>query len=336
MTTTTATGRPTGLTDRDVRDRRGRANDGGRLNAWGRGAVLTAAAGAAGLTWALVEAHAFVLRRVTVPVLPPGADELRVLHISDLHLTPGQDDKVAWVRELISTDPHLVVNTGDNLAHPASLPIVLRALGPLLDRPGVFTLGSNDYFGPAPRNPARYLLRDARRFDSHTGPPDLPGRELRAALVARGWNDLANARAVLELAGQRVSLVGTADAHMDLDEVPVATRKDRPSSAVVHLGVTHAPYLRVLQALKDDRCDLVLAGHTHGGQLCLPGVGALTTNCDLDNRRAKGLHGWPGARPDQDPSSMWLHVSAGLGTNPYTPVRFFCRPEATLLTLVAR
>ena len=61
------------------------------------------------------------------------------------------------------------------------------------------------------------------------------------------------------------------------------------------------------------------------------------TNCDLDTRRAKGLHGWPGPRPDQPggAGSTWMHVSAGLGTSPYAPVRFACRPEATLLTLVA-
>lgn len=277
-----------------------------------------------------------MLRRVTVPVLPAGADPMRVLHISDLHLTPGQQDKVAWVHSLAETEPHLVVNTGDNLAHPASLPVLLRALSPLLDTPGVFTLGSNDYFAPQLRNPARYLLPDSRTPGSHEAAPDLPGRELRAALIERGWADLANARAVLDVDGRRVSVVGAADAHMDLDEVPPARAADRPDDAVAHLGVTHAPYQRVLEAFRADGVDLTLAGHTHGGQLCLPVWGALTTNCDLDTRRAKGLHGWPGARPDEDPGSMWLHVSAGLGTNPYTPVRFFCRPEATLLTLVPR
>ncbi|MGH3425921.1 MAG: metallophosphoesterase, partial [Nocardioidaceae bacterium] len=74
---------------------------------------------------------------------------------------------------------------------------------------------------------------------------------------------------------------------------------------------------------------LVFAGHTHGGQLCVPGFGALVTNCDVGRARAKGLHRH---RVDgHDPT--WLHVSAGLGTSPYAPVRFACRPEATLATL---
>ena len=77
-----------------------------------------------------------------------------------------------------------------------------------------------------------------------------------------------------------------------------------------------------------DGYDLVLAGHTHGGQLRVPFYGALVTNCGIDRPRARWLHRWtPGT---------WLHISAGLGCSPYAPVRFACPPEATLLTLVAR
>ncbi|GAA2919343.1 hypothetical protein GCM10020221_14520 [Streptomyces thioluteus] len=97
------------------------------------------------------------------------------------------------------------------------------------------------------------------------------------------------------------------------------------------MAVVHAPYLRVLDAFTADRYPLVLAGHTHGGQLCIPFYGALVTNCDIDTGRVKGLstHRAGGHR-------SYLHVSAGCGTNRYTPVRFACPPEATLLTLVAR
>ena len=85
-----------------------------------------------------------------------------------------------------------------------------------------------------------------------------------------------------------------------------------------------------------DGYDAILAGHTHGGQVCLPGGRALTTNCDLDPARARGLHRHPAGSADGDPGSSWLHVSAGLGTNPYVRLRVACRPEATLLTLQPR
>lgn len=303
-----------------------------------------AVAGAAALAWAsLVEVRWYALREVTVPVLPPGQAPLRILHVSDLHLTPGQRHKVDWVRDLATLDPHLVVDTGDNWAHLDAMPALLHALEPLLAVPGAFVLGSNDYYGPELKNPARYLLPDARRTPARP-PVELPWRELVSRLTSAGWVDLSNRRDALEVDGRRLSLVGTDDAHLDRDAMPAAggpddarTSDGRSPAVDLHVGVTHAPYRRVLDAMHADGVDLTIAGHTHGGQLAVPGWGALTTNCDLDLRRAKGLHGWPGARPDRadGAGSSWLHVSAGLGTSPYAPVRFACRPEATLLTLVS-
>lgn len=293
----------------------------------------------AGIAWSVRETRQFTLREVSVPVLPPGAKEVRVLHISDLHLTPRQTDKVAWVRSLADLDPHLVVDTGDNMAHMDALPTVLHALEPLLALPGVFAMGSNDYYAPVPKNPARYLLSDPHPLESET-PPELAWREMALAMTRAGWQDMTNRRAVLELPQVYLEFVGVDDAHMDCDEFPPPEHFPGPTTAMPRLrfGVTHAPYTRVLNRMVDDGCDLIMSGHTHGGQLCVPGYGALVTNCDLDRGRAKGLHGWPGPRPDEfgGQDSAWLHISAGLGTSPYAPVRFACRPEATLLTLTPR
>jgi predicted MPP superfamily phosphohydrolase len=82
-----------------------------------------------------------------------------------------------------------------------------------------------------------------------------------------------------------------------------------------------------------DGADMIIAGHTHGGQLRVPGYGALVTNCDLPRRMARGLHRYPSADAQAGPST-WLEVSAGLGQSPYAPIRFACRPEAILLTLL--
>ncbi|WP_372594808.1 metallophosphoesterase [Actinotalea sp.] len=295
---------------------------------------LGVAGAAAGLGWALAEAHAYTLRRVTVPVLAPGERALRILHLSDLHLTPSQDRKIEWVRGLADLEPDLVVDTGDNLAHLDALPALMYALAPFLGLPGAFVMGSNDYFAPQPKNPARYLLPDPRLPEGQVGSA-LPAAELASALRQEGWRDLTNRRDGLVVDGRLVSLVGVDDPHLDRDRFPAPGERH---DVDLHLGVAHAPYRRVLDAMHEDGAQLVLAGHTHGGQLCVPGLGALVTNCDLDRRRAKGLHGWPGSRPDgpDGEGSTWLHVSAGLGTSPYAPVRFACRPEATLLTLVAR
>ena len=286
-----------------------------------RAAGAVVLAGAATLAWSLVEAHAFTLRRVTVPALPRGAEPLRILHLSDLHLTPAQRDKVAWVRALGEEQVDLVVTTGDNLAHVHAVPTLLEAYAPLMRHPGVFVFGSNDYFGPTAKNPLRYFTAPSR---VRGGALELPVEDLRAGLTEGGWSDLNNARSVLEVNGLRVSFTGLDDPHIGRDEMPDGVRP----AADVSLGVVHAPYQRALGALLDDGAQLILAGHTHGGQVCVPGYGALVTNCDLDTSRAKGLSTWP------DAAGAWLHVSAGLGTNPYTPVRLACRPEATIVTLV--
>ncbi|WP_024286749.1 metallophosphoesterase [Cellulomonas sp. KRMCY2] len=302
----------------------------------GRALGCAALVGATGLAWATVEAQWFTVRRVTVPVLGPAARPIRILHLSDLHLTPDQDRKIAWVRSLARLEPDLVIDTGDNMAHVDALPAVLHALDPLLGVPGAFVMGSNDYYAPMPKNPARYLTHDARH-ERITENTRLPADDLATAMRDAGWKDLTNRRDVAVVDGQDVSLVGVDDPHLDRDRFPVLTRSHR-STVDLKLGVAHAPYRRVLDAMHADGADLVLAGHTHGGQLCVPLWGALVTNCDLDASRAKGLHGWPGPRPDEPGGhgSTWLNVSAGLGTSPYAPVRFACRPEATLLTLVGR
>ena len=289
--------------------------------------------GAAGIGYAVLEARAYTLRRWEMPVLPAGSRPLKVLHLSDMHMTPSQGSKQRWVASLAGLEPDLVVNTGDSLAHMRSVPTVLDALGRLLDVPGVFVLGSNDYFAPTLRNPARYLLRDDGRRNVHA--PELPWRELRDAFAGAGWLDLDNRRGALDVGGLRLAFAGVDDPHLEYDDLAAVAGPADPD-ADLRVGVAHAPYLRVLDAFARDGYDAVFAGHTHGGQLCLPGKGALVTNCDLETARAKGLHRHPAGSAADEPGSSWLHVSAGLGTSPFAPVRFACRPEASLVTLTPR
>jgi predicted MPP superfamily phosphohydrolase len=292
-----------------------------------------AAAGAGLTAYAAWEARAYTLRRVTVQVLPRGRRALRVLHLSDVHMMPGQTRKQQWLRGLADLKPDLVINTGDNLAHRDSVPVVRESLDSLLDVPGVFVFGSNDYYSPTLRNPLRYVLPDDGQRNTHT--PQLPWPDLQRTFTEAGWLDLTNTRGTLDVAGTRFAFAGVDDPHLELDRLPdVAGPAD--ADADVRVGVAHAPYLRVLDQFARDGYDAIIAGHTHGGQVCLPGVGALTTNCDLEPARAKGLHRHPADSSPGDPGSAWLHVSAGLGTSPYARIRVACRPEATLLTLAPR
>ena len=296
-----------------------------------QGLGAAALVGTATLAYAgLVEVEAYRLRRVTVPVLPAGAPDVRVLHVSDIHMTPGRTRRQRWLTELSGLEPDLVVDTGDNLSHPGAVPFVLRSLGRLLDRPGVYVWGSNDYYAPTFKNPLRYLTERGKTPRQHPE-RELPWVDLGEAFSRRGWDDLTHTTTTIEVHGVRLGFRGTDDAHLARDHyAEVAGPVDR-TEVDVAIGVTHAPYRRVLDAMTADGLDLVLAGHTHGGQVAVPGYGALVTNCDLDAARVKGLStNTAGGR------TAWLHVSAGLGTSPYAPVRFACPPEATLLTLTAK
>lgn len=159
--------------------------------------------------------------------------------------------------------------------------------------------------------------------------PDEGGAEFGAAGAgAAGTEGPATGTGPVDAPTQRVALMGVDDPHMDRDRMP-----EPPASwsdpAALHLAVSHAPYLRVVDAFTHAHADLVLAGHTHGGQIGLPFHGALVSNCDLPPAFAKGLHTWR-AGADSAP----LHVSAGLGTSPFVPLRIATRPEVSVIRLV--
>lgn len=288
-------------------------------------------AGAAHVWARHVEIHRYTLREAELRILPTGARTRRVLHISDIHLLPDQHRKLAFLEHLESLRPHLVIDTGDNIASAAAVPALAQAIEPLLRRPGAFVMGSNDMFAPMPKNPARYLLPDPRPAGlTEPREPTLPTAELAARLSEHGWKDLTNTRATIELGGLEVRLAGVDDPHLERDRMPAlpspAPRTPEHGN-VLQVGVAHAPYRRVLDAFVADGAELILAGHTHGGQLRLPGIGALVTNCDLPRQQARGLSDWQGVP---------MNVSAGMGASPYSNYRLLTPPEATLLTLRAR
>ena len=292
------------------------------------------AAGVAAAVWGIgIERYLFTVREVTAPALAPGSAPLRVLHLSDAHMAPWQHRKQDWLASLAQLQPDLIVNTGDNLGHEDGLAGIRRAFEPFAGIPGVFVHGSNDVNGPAPRNPLRYFSGPSKR---HREPSFLDTDAMDHFFTDDlGWTDLNNAAARLTVAGHTLDLFGVNDPHREwdeLEELPEAIAGLGPRDAETSvLGVTHAPYQRVLNRFTDLGADAILAGHTHGGQVCIPGFGAIVANCDIPLKQAKGLSTW-----SHGDRTVPLNVSAGCGHSIYAPVRFACRPEATLLTLTAR
>lgn len=292
------------------------------------------AAGAAAAVWGIgIERYLFTVREATASALPEGAAPLRILHISDAHMAPWQHRKQDWLASLAQLKPDLIVNTGDNLGHRDGLEGIRRAFEPFAGIPGVFVHGSNDVSEPSPRNPLKYFTGPSK---STSEPRRLDTAAMDAYFTDElGWTDLNNTAARLTVAGLDVDLVGVDDPHRRwdrLDALPDALDAlGARSSTTPVLGVAHAPYQRVLNGFIDLGVDAIFGGHTHGGQVCLPGFGALVANCDIPLKQAKGLSTW-----EHEGRTVPLNVSAGCGHSIYAPVRFACRPEATLLTLTAR
>ena len=267
---------------------------------------------------------AYQLRQVSLPLLPPGARDIRILHFSDLHLTPARKREIADIKGWAKLKPDLVISTGDFLAHRDGVEVALNALNELLDIPGLYVFGSNDYYAPRFKNPLSYLKKDSG--ERNLG-EKLPIGEFDRELQNRGWINLNNNKSSITINGLTIDIRGTDDAHLELDDYERVAGEKCSDLAI---GVTHAPYSRVLDAMSRDKLDLIFAGHTHGGQVRIPWFGgsrSITTNCDLPNWRSRGL--------TKLPNQPHLNVSAGMGFSPYAPLRFFCPPEISLIRLFA-
>jgi hypothetical protein len=267
----------------------------------------------------LVERRWYRLRRHRLAILPTDGAPLTVLHLSDLHLVRHDEGKRRFLSGLPRADVSVI--TGDVLGEPEAVEFAASALRPVRGRvASLFVLGSNDLYAPRPNNPLRYLIPNDRRRR-------VTGRRGRAQDLVRelerdGWVHLRNRKYSRKVDGVPMEIVGLDDPHIHRADLSVAPRTtpDAFGLAVVH-SPDPAPELAALGY------DLVVAGHTHGGQIRLPLVGALVTNCSVPTRLARGL-----ARLGRS----YLHVSPGLGTSKYAPFRLLCRPEATILELGPR
>ena len=245
-------------------------------------------------TWALRVTR----EEIPLPNLPAAFGGLRVCHLSDLHV--GRHVSAEYVNRALGMaaglEAQLVVLTGDYASYEWTfIKSILPALGRLQAPLGVFAvLGNHDYMR-AQRGPATRALKSA------------------------GVRVLENEAVKLTMAGATLHLVGIADpvtGHQDFDR---AMEQVPPDGCKVFLA--HTP--DVIPAVNALHADLLLAGHTHGGQVNLPFIGPPVVPSAFGARFAAGLAQYEGTP---------VFVTRGVGViDPF--LRFRCPPEVALLTL---
>ena len=285
------------------------------------GAVMSAA----GLSMAYLEARQFALEVAVLGLLPAGSlphgrKELRILHISDLHMAQGQDAKHEFVQSLAATNPDLVVNTGDNIGETTAVPAVVQALSPLLTRPGIFCFGGADYWSVQNLTPVSRLLRGRGELYLHEN----PWKGLRAAFVEHGWHDCSNRRHEFTVGDVKLAVAGVDDPFHDLDDYDSIAGAPN-SRADLSIGLSHSPTPEVLNKFSNDGYQLLLTGRTRGGALLRPSTRKIVTRTGIDKNYTSGVSHW---------NDSILHVSPGIGASRHERLNPARRPRATLLRVV--
>jgi len=276
------------------------------------------ALGGAGVAYGVTEAKMYRVREYDIPVLPPGAPPCRVLQVSDLHLRSSSKRLMTFVESLSIESYDVVLATGDLMGEPESVEDCIRLLSGLRATKGkYYVLGSSDYFAPTFKTYFDYFLK-IRRHGARRNPTS----RLKEELAGLGWEDLTNRTTWLELGSLRIQVTGLDDPYLNWDDRSVLIRE---AEAEVALCVVHDP--GPYQDALDAGFDLVVSGHTHGGQVRVPFIGAVVTNSTLPTKFARGL-----SRIGRG----WLFVTPGLGVAKLAPFRFLCPPEASVLNLLPR
>ncbi len=236
-----------------------------------------------------------VIRELTLLLrdVPPALDGLRMVHISDLHFCRWNPILRAAQDHLLSLDYDFLAVTGDFGTDPAccqpAADLMQRFFEPIADRTTVYAvLGNHDH-------------------------PDL------SATRGLPITFLANRAVSFERNGAIVNLCGVEQTLIGVEDLKTALAGCDEGGTTILL----AHYPSTVFRLPPGRVDVQLSGHTHGGQIRLPWLGALWTNDRISRRMARGLHAVAGTL---------LHVNPGIGVSPPLRVRFRCPPEISVLT----
>lgn len=282
-------------------------------------AAAGAATGAAVAGYALSQPYRYGIVDVPVPVAA-SVPALSILHLSDLHLQARHRRLPEFLRELPRriNEVDLVLATGDLIEDDSGIDAAVETLNGVAARLGRFyVLGSHDYYQARFQAFTKYF----RTAQAKPKAPRAATTRLEEGLRDGGWVPLHNTSHVVDSTHGQIRIAGVDDPYLRRHRTDHIRRARTDRLAI---GLVHAPDVVSEWALAG--FDLVVAGHTHAGQVRLPVAGAVVTNSSLPTALAGGLH---------RVGNMWLHVSPGLGHGKYTPVRFGVRPAVHILQLAS-
>ena len=241
---------------------------------------------------------------------------LQILHLSDIHFAYLDRKLASFFDRLAELNPDLIVLTGDIIDCREGVYEAEKQLSKLKSKSGIFAvMGNHDYYD--------YRLYDClfHNFQGQRHPLKRNGTlKLRGVYKKLRIKELRNESQSVEIDGQQIGIHGVDDpvtGHADLTRLRVQKNPGMP-----HILLSHS--LDVLFGLSEHEIDICFSGHTHGGQVCLPGWGAIITHSRAGRKYASGIKKF---------MNIQCCISRGMGSSRFMPIRFFSRPEAILLTL---
>jgi len=289
---------------------------------------------------------------------PPGEEEklFTILHLSDFHLRKSFKGRKLYefIQTLGNGEYDFIFITGDMVENLGNAHYLVDMLSPLRARYGKYAvLGVHDHYNKAFYEFARNMFKRKRKYNSVNDTRELAGR-LKAIGIevldneSRALNILVSGIERMELIGLDDPVIEKLDlykAFLDIDPLKKGEVVDgsnfheiekdvfelhggRPHhlhrEGVLRMVLLHTPDSHVLSTLYNKQADIILSGHTHGGQVRLPLLGAIISGCRIKTKFASGLFYFKG---------FVLFISRGLGEGRYSQFRCYCPPEAVRISV---